>query len=494
MRQHLRALLAASTTVLAACGTPAIAPPLRPGARAVEALGPVGTAHPFKMIHADPHARWVALCQAREDSDGDERIASWWGYPTMGGDTLRPYLVFGDGPGELIDDYIGADREGEHIVFIRNGRLLIHHVTAGRTEDLSARGADAADDGPHEWRHRAASVGIGGRTLVYHVARPRRGIFEVILRDFQTGDEVRFKHAGRLVRAWLSFDGDWVLVSAVIDDRNGDGELVAPRSRGSYGARACWGSRPTCTFDDIEEGADPPALLVAPASGGSLRQIPGMLFDVQDLILARERGAIVAHGTDGTITEWAPAACQARILAVSPSTRRTLVQCGERGSSPGRIEIHGAGVHHALSVSKLDPYDLPVDRDDSSGRFAAYGGRDNAMVVDLVALREWAIPAGTRLVEIADDGVVLEEAGRSKRWDPAAGTFEALPDAPRPRGEDEVLSISRDGRRLEMLHPPPRSVQAPEAATTATGDRDSTKLLDLNPLDVLLPVGPLVWR
>ena len=296
------AVLLAALAAEPACATRrAIAPPLVPGVDSVPDGVEIGTAHPFKMIAADPHARWVALCQAREDTDGDGRIAGWDGYPETGGDTLQPYLVFGGGAGVVIDDFIGADNSGEHLVFVRNGHLYVHHVAAGRTDDLTARGADASDDASVHDDHRAAALDRARGRLVYHVARRRK--VDVIVRDLWTDGEAKVVMPGLLHRAWFTDEGDWLMLTAAVRDDDGDGRITLPQARRAFGPRACWGRHPMHHFGDERPG-DNLVLFAAPVTGGRPREVSGLIYPVDDRRLARRGGgALAAEATNLSAAE-----------------------------------------------------------------------------------------------------------------------------------------------------------------------------------------------
>lgn len=514
-----RALLACALSwmaalALASCGggvRRTIAAPRPAPAAPADASGPIGSAHPFTFGAADPSARWVVLCQAREDSDGDGAIAAWTTRFGAEGDALRPYLIFGSGEGQAIDDFFGQSADGEELVLIQRGRLLVHHVGARRTEVL--RGADIDDDAA-TLSTRVVSFDRQRRRIAYLVPRRREQGADVAVRTLKTGHEVRFHAPGPVAHAYFSEGGEWLLVEAVIEDTNHDGELSYARRAEAPQPRPCWRPFLGCAGIPIAGDYDREILHVAPATGGPLRVIPGRLRTVGPWVLALgPRGAIIAHGLDGSVTEWVPPTCQGELLRASAGLQRALVAC--RGERPDvlSIEIHGPGVHRTIGSRVVHSVrsswgDFEVER------FTTYDDRDDATyVVDMRDLREWRVPDDRRVIDTFDEGVVLVPrvggAAKRWRWSPAEDRLEALPPAPDEASERGVFAEAKDGRRLVMLNPPPALPADPPdeqpAPTQDEGDdsthspapRDFTMIVDLSPVALHrdpIPLGPLVWR
>jgi hypothetical protein len=469
----LQALAIVAPLGLGACvgSVAAIAPPLVPGVVIVPDGVAIGTAHPVKLFEGDPEGRWIALCQARADTDDDGQITVQNEYPRMRGDTMKPYLVFGLGPGVEVDDIIGVDRTGEFIVFISGGRLLVHHVSAGRTEALAHGRADVTDDADVHAEHRAVTLDRARQRLAYHVPRRRGRGADVIVRDLPTGDEVVFRVPELLERAGFSASGDWLLLNVVTEDTNGDGRLGLSAWTDPPGPRACWGTQ-GIHHAHADERGDKPELHVAPITGGRPRKIPGLIFPVGDQLLIREwNGAIVAERADGRRTEWAPAACEGRIIGHSAAMQRVLVACmhGDR-TVPAPIEIHGPGVHQALG-GMIGPAALSMDLDIDLERFTYYEAVGGVRIVDILGAQEWRVPEGQRVSGVNAKGVVLEEGEGSTQWNLPSGTME-LPESSGVRLAGALFE-TRNGRRLGVAGSAGASVELRPAAS---------------------PIGPLVWR
>jgi hypothetical protein len=465
----LRAIILVTSLGLGGCvgAVKAIAPPYELGVVVVPDGVAIGTAHPFKLIDVDPGGRWVALCQAREDTDGDGKIVVAEGWHGPRGDVMRPYLALGPGPGLAVDDLIGADRSGEHIVLIRDARLLVHHVSLGRTEVLAARRRDVAEDMDHE--HRAATLDRERGRLAYHVRR-RHGT-DVIVRDLSTGGEIVFRVPGLVYRADFSASGHWILLGVVTTDTNGDGKPGLSTWTVPRGAWTCRGT-PEMGQRYAEVSGDDPELYVAPITGGRPRKVEGLIHPIGARLLVRESdGAISAEGADRERNEWVPAACEGRVIGHSVALQRVLVGCmqGDR-MAPAPAEIHGPGFHHQLRGSmKADQLGRDVERE--WARFADYVAVDGVYVVDLVTAQEWRVPDGYQLDHVNEAGAVLSDGDGHLQWNLPAGTTTSDRSSVRVRFAN-VLFEARDGRVL--------------------GAVDGTQGLVLFS-GWALPVGPLAW-
>lgn len=483
---------------LTACATRPVAPlapPLAPGLVTVADGVPIGTAHPFKIFDADPHARWLGLCQAREDTDGDGKIATGDGYPTMAGDRMRPYLVFGPGPGVEIDDYIGPDRAGDSLIFIKDGRLLIHHTSEGRTEALTH--ADTTDDADTvEFRHRAATLDTERRRLAYHVLRDRGRRSDLVIRDLQTHRDVVIPLPGLLHRAIFNDDGAWLLLTVVTVDSDGDGHLDLSTSDPMPGPRACHGTypmhhgSPDPRGDNLEQYA-------AATTGGPPHAIPDLIFPVGDLLLIRQPDAsLIALHTDGHTEQWVPADCEGHILAHSAATRRALVVCNRWPNAPS-LEIHGPGFHRLLQTTP----NLSAHHDTSwdDRRFVHVEAAAGTYIIDLVTLNEWRVPHDQRLFHINDRGAILTSGGADpqyQQWDLLTGTLTPTSNpflAVHSPWNPHVFATSGP-RELRQVHPPPPPKPTPPRDPNA--GPDLTTVLPSAELTFFRgprPIGPLMW-
>lgn len=469
-----------------------IAPPLAITAITVANNVPIGTAHPFKLVDSDPHARWVVLCQAREDTDGDGKIVVGDHYPRMQGDALRPYLILGPGPGIALEDYIGSDRTGEHLVFLKHDRLLVHHVSAGRTEVL--RDAELLDDADTIYpftEHRAAAMDRERHMLAYHLTR--RSNSTLVVRDLESGNHHLVPLPGLLHRATFADGGHWLLLSLLTHDTDDNGLLALSRNDRPLGPRACFGVYPLHHGSPDHEG-DRPEMYAVPVKGGPPRPVPGLIDPIGDQLLLRELdGSIVAMNTDGKRREWVPGACFAQILGTSIAHQRVLVLCDRDRPAQAHVAIHGPGIHHPLRARpKPERWSYDAVGWDRFGSFEAVDGE---YVIDLVNFNEWRVPDGHRLRTVNEHGAVLAAGEQFQQWDLLTGTMTPTSDPWAFLREHGYLYSSLDGRTLNMAHPPPQPKPIPprDPNTPQVGTR---VVVDDFPEyhRSTLPKGPLVWR
>lgn len=190
----------------------------------------LGTDDPLAIQAVDPAGRWVVACQARVDTDGDGVVRVGAGYHgDLYGDELLPWLMEGEGPGEALEDWIGSSPSGDHLLFLREGGLVLRQVDTGQEWPLDAdTRVDPSPLGPH----RVASFDEAGERLVYFHADQRTAR----LRHLSSGEEVVLDPGeGLPYRAW--FDGDWIVVEIVTEDTDEDGTLSWPVLRTSLSDR-----------------------------------------------------------------------------------------------------------------------------------------------------------------------------------------------------------------------------------------------------------------
>jgi hypothetical protein len=194
----------------------------------------VGTAHPILTERWARDGSWIAICQARHDTDGDGKIELHLGYHgDIYGDALTPYLVRHDGEGEPIDALVSAQRD-RWVAAMRGGKLALFDAQRGTWTELPA---DVRDDGVPVGPHRAASVASAGDRMVYF-----KDDTTMIVRELSTGAEKAVVVPGvRLWRVEVEPLGGWAKVLVIAKDTDGDGTLAWPSLQTSLSGRGCRG-------------------------------------------------------------------------------------------------------------------------------------------------------------------------------------------------------------------------------------------------------------
>jgi hypothetical protein len=234
---------------------------------------PVGTAHPYRLSKVDPGGRWLLLCQAREDEDGDGLSVTYGLHGDVGGDRMRPYLIWGEGQGEPSDDVIAVEPTGRWLVLRRDRELFLVDAETRRWHPLHANvRASSALEGV-----LSASFSEDGSRLVF--VRDRK---QVIVRSVLDGKErVIDPGPGLLWNAWTQ-DGS-LLVEVIRSDSDGDGFFDGPKRDelyGTCGAGEDPGLTPAVPTVETEESSDVIQALRAPLDGGEL--VPAVLPPMAD--------------------------------------------------------------------------------------------------------------------------------------------------------------------------------------------------------------------
>lgn len=332
------ALLAAACTGPTRHEAPPAAPPPRATATAppppVDAGTPaapaarIGTAHPVTLIAASPSKSWVALCQARRDTNGDGSVAVSLGpHGALLGDRLQPELVLANGRSLPIDDLVAWEPGGRWLVIAREGRRELLDATTGSASAIPAAGPLALDGRAH--------------TLAYV-----RGA-SVALLDLATGAETTVTPGAGVVGALeLDATGAWLIARVVTSDGDGDGRLRWPE----LPARAttpCVGPIPRLA--GAVSGGDLVSVAVAPRAGGTARPVDGFVAALGNGFVVRDAdGRLLLQQGDDRL-ELAPSKCGARVLHADAVRNLLVVACSaERPRAP--LALVGAGLYRALDV------------------------------------------------------------------------------------------------------------------------------------------------
>jgi dipeptidyl aminopeptidase/acylaminoacyl peptidase len=215
----------------------------------------------------DGGRRWAAICEARQDDDGNGKLQVMvMQHGDTGGDELRPYLVLGAGKGAEIDDFVASDPKGRWVVTTKD--MCVHLVDTETGKAVALRGADGRPGDEVSGDHRAASFSPDGKALLYIKSDGARSI--VVQRDLGTGAERAIDPGpGELSRAFFDRSGRFVVMEVVARDTNGDGLLTQPRVSTTLGSRRC--RAPVTSASFYGQIGDKPVQRVAPVAGGAVR-------------------------------------------------------------------------------------------------------------------------------------------------------------------------------------------------------------------------------
>ncbi len=429
---------------------------------------------------------WALVCQAREDTNGDGRIEVNLGYHgDTYGDTMRPYLIRGDGPGEEIATLVDFDPEGGHIAYLQNGKLLVEHPRTGRIIDLSARGAVASDDDSPLYAHRAAQFDRSGSSVLYLRSIDAR--LHAVVHRLEDGQETIFDPGpGQLWRAFIGPRGAWVTLWVLTADTDLDGKIAPPQVRTSLGPRRCRGR--IASYSTFGGSGDQPTTRFA-FRGGVAREIDGVVgYLGGDLMLRAEDGAIQLD--DGRSTkEIIPAACGAQIVGIDRHRGRIIAICRAEARTPLRWYDRSGAVKDLGQISRYakDDHLFPASR-----HFLAQAKDAHGLIIDLETGRRRSIDGRQQVVATTSAFTLVNRAGTIVLLTPEGERVLASINTDYPttlvRGDyaavDRYVFHLKSGRLVGRVEGPP------------VGLSENGEILvsrDLPMLARSLDAGPLKW-
>lgn len=313
---------------------------------------PWGTAGPVSLVAASPDRSWVALCQARADTNGDGRISVEVGAQgELRGDRLDGYFVGQPGAGTRIDAFGGADPSGRYVALVTGGKLVLVDRVARLETTLGEGLVDLRDDRSSFVHPRCVAFDPTGRRLLY--LRKRGDFDDVAVRNLASGVEtVVVPGDGDLWRADFDPSGDWIVLRMIATDTNGNGRLEWPVPVALEPFMRCTGPLPR--FAAWEHPGDDVTARVAPAEGGPAVDAPGLVVPFGDSLVERDAdGALALAKPGGGKTELAKKSCAAKLLYAEPTHGVLVTTCvGKKGhGSDVRIHSHGAEKSLGLVLS-----------------------------------------------------------------------------------------------------------------------------------------------
>jgi hypothetical protein len=448
-----------------------------------------GTANPVAFVAAAQDRRWISMCQARADSNGDGRVSVEVGAQgELKGDRLDGYFLDQPGAGVRIDSFGGADPSGRFVAFVANDRLVLRDTVLGKEAELGGADVDLRDDRGSFLRPRAVAFDPTGRRVLY--LRKNGPGNDVVVRELASGNEaVVSSGTGELWRADFDASGEWVVLRVVTTDTNGNGRLDWPVPAAGGPWMRCAGPLPR--YAAYERPGDDTTPRLSRATGGAAIDAPGLLVPFGDSLIARDsEGAIVVAKPSGERTTVLKKSCAAKLLHAD-STRGLVIATCDNKKGRADVRFIARGVDKPLGLELLGP---------SSDRWGPaatrllplYPGADSVLV-DLDGGQTIPLLPGDRVLTTLDDralilrgrSVILYQKGAADRVlstevDPLAHVLRSDPVIAVP---PIVVDVAK-GAVLGRVEGRGLAVAQDGAVLVAGAAADATRFA----------IGPLVWR
>jgi hypothetical protein len=289
---------------------------------------------PLLLEASASHGGWVAVCQARKDSDGDgKRGVSFGPRGEALGDALERFLI---APGQelVIEGVLRSSANGRYALALQHGALVLWDSQSGQALDLSQLGADARLSAETLGELRTAAFDPSSERLLYvraGVAGPR-----VVVRQLLDGSERQFDPGpGPIWRARFAPAGTSVVLEMITQDSNGNHRadfpvplLTAPRACGAMPGH----------FHTFNGRGDRPETVLLPLNGAPAIHEPDLVMPVGDALLVRDPSGALLLERDGQKRVLEPAPCKGRIVHADPLRELFIVGCVQKKKT-GRVSL-----------------------------------------------------------------------------------------------------------------------------------------------------------
>jgi PQQ-like domain len=242
----------------------------------------LGTASPGIELAVDSRRGWAAVCEARDDDDGNGRLeVTPLARGNARGDRLEPYLVLGSGSGTDIDDFVTGDAGGRWVVMTKDMCVYLVDARTGRATPLDGADGRPGDDAFEP--HRAASFSPDGSSLVYIRSEGDRAW--VVHRDIQSRRERLIDPGpGELSKVFIDASGRFIVMEMVAPSTSRSGPLLPALFSCTLNKRGCLGPVPARFLGRKAE----PVQRVAAVGGGKVQDVPrGTTFKPPEPVRSR---------------------------------------------------------------------------------------------------------------------------------------------------------------------------------------------------------------
>lgn len=307
--------------------------------------GAYGTASPTILRAFDKQERWMALCQARKDTDGDGKVEVHTGHHgDMYGDDMALHLILGGGEGTPIDGLPAVSKDGRYLAVLRDKQLWLVDGQSGVQRALAD--ADVEGDGRPGAPHRAAI--FSGDKLLY-IKHQTTGD-KVVIHDPATAAERVIAIADRVWRLIPESDG----LAQIVTVPQGQG---FPQLMTSLAAGECLG--PPMSYSTGGQRGPKPLFTHYDLATGKPLQADGVVASIGNTLVRSPKDGALYLDND----QIAPPTCAPQVLAVMPSPPRVIAICGAKKQA--KVVLLGKGISKELAS---------IDREKDH-----YGGLDDAL-------------------------------------------------------------------------------------------------------------------
>lgn len=282
---------------------------------------------------AAPDARWISVCQARTDTNGDGKVSATISERgEWSGDRMQRYLEFASGEEQPIDELLLSSSDGRWLVLRLDEHVELYDTLTGTRRDLTALGADTRTE-PNEFSsHRVLAFSSDSLLYVRH-GEDGDAVVRHLLQD--ASERVLTKSADPIARMRLDPAELQLTLSAARAENAKSGRFVWPY-RLDDAPRPC--QAPLSRYQGPNPNADPFASAVVALDGTHAEVVDNLatLFG-NDTVQRDLDGALwLVRGKERHAV--ADKACAGRVLLADAASNMLLIGCAIE-KRPGRLNV-----------------------------------------------------------------------------------------------------------------------------------------------------------